>query len=519
MANETTYDQHPPDREVGPTVLIVDDEALAQDRLNLALCQIEGANQLHILHARSLVEAIDILTKTLVHVVLLDKNLGPEPVPANQNGIEGIPSMLRLQPHLQILMVTGSNDIQDVVRAMNFGACGYITKEMPNSLLVPHIARAIDVSLLQLDKLRRDRFATDAYDLGGKSKLFTEIKKAAQILAESNRPILMLGQTGTGKTELAKFIHYHRGRYLKQKDRPFIFINMTTLSRDLIESELFGHEKGSFTGAQGVKQGLFELASNGTLLLDEIGEFPLDLQAKLLTVIEEGSFKRVGSEKILYARPKIIFATNRDLEQMVRDGTFREDLFMRISMFPITMPSILERKEDIPDIVRALLPKACAENHISVTFDEIPQDFIEHLATHPVDGNIRGILNQLERLLVLSPKDKRGRPVLSQWQSISGLSPKRRSLDMPTYLTAKMPLTYRELMSRPWNLLGADFPGLNEMLEQMKDKLFQEAQTKFKTNRALAQVFKISESTASLLVKRHAKERTTNQSAQAGVMQ
>jgi transcriptional regulator with AAA-type ATPase domain len=152
-----------------------------------------------------------------------------------------------------------------------------------------------------------------------------------------------------------------------------------------------------------------------------------------------------------------------------------------------------------------------------VTFDEIPKDFIEHLTNHPVDGNIRGILNQIDRLLVLSPRDKRGRPVLSQWQSIPGLSPRRRSLDMPTYLTAKMPLTYRELMNRPWNLLNADFPGLNEMLEQLKDKLFQEAQTKFKTNRALAQVFKISESTASLLVKRHAKERTMN-SAQAGVV-
>ena len=128
MAKETTYDQHPPDREMGPTVLIVDDEALACERLKLALSQVEDADQLHIIHALTLAEANEILAKTLVHVVLLDKNLGPEPVPPNQNGIEGIPAMLRLQPHLQILMVTGSNDIQNMVWAMNLGACGYIAK-------------------------------------------------------------------------------------------------------------------------------------------------------------------------------------------------------------------------------------------------------------------------------------------------------------------------------------------------------------------------------------------------------
>jgi two-component system NtrC family response regulator len=513
--NEQTYDQHPPDREYGPTVLIVDDEMHARERLEMALAEVDDASRIHILHATSVKAALTILSGTPVHVVLLDKNLAPEPTPTEENGIEAIPEMLRLQPQLQILMVTGSKDIQDVVRAMNLGACGYITKEMPNELLIAHIDRAIQVSVLKIDKARRDRCQVpDESSLGGKSGVFQDILRRAEVLSESSRPVLILGESGTGKTALAKWIHARRGRFLKQQDRPFFAVNVSTLAKNLIESELFGHEKGSFTDARETKQGLFELANNGTLFLDEIGELPLDLQPKFLTVIEEGTFLRVGGKKPLHFKPKLIFATNRNLQQMVKEGKFRKDLFMRISMFPIQMPSLSERKEDIPEIIRAILPQACRDNQVQVEFEDLPKDFIDHLMNSPIEGNVRGIQHQLDRLLVLSPRDKKGRPVLTRWRSVPGLCQESMVAEGLPLDHEKASITYQELMARTWNMIGPDFPGLNEFLDDAKARLLAEANAKFKTGREMSRIFRISESTASLMLRRYGEPRR-GQSAEA----
>lgn len=503
MNIETTYDQHPVDRDFGPTVLIVDDEIFARDRLALALSQVDQPEQIHILHATSIPEALDILSGTLVHVVLLDKNLGPEPVSIEQNGIEAIPEILRLQPHLQILMVTGSNNIRDVVQAMNFGACGYVTKETPDSLLISNIDRAIQFATLKLDKVRRERSeSAEQEDLVGSSKSFLEVIWQSDVLSESDRPILLTGDSGTGKTALARRIHKRRGRFLKQKDRPLFSVNVSSLSSELIESELFGHERGAFTDAKEMKQGLFELANNGTLFLDEIGELPLEIQPKLLTIIEEGIFMRVGGSKQLRSKPKLIFATNRDLEQMVVDGTFRKDLYMRISMFTVRMPSLEERRDDIPEIIQSVLPKACRENRVQLNFCDIPADFIEYVKNGSLDGNIRGILNQLDRLLVLSPRDRKGVPVLSKWKSIPGLYLKKKEPKQLEIKTASTPISYEELMTRPWNILGPDFPGFKEFIDLIKSRVVDEAKTKFSRNHEVSKIFKISPSSASTLLSR-----------------
>lgn len=505
MNHELTYDQHPPDREYGPTVLIVDDEKHARERLELALAEVEDAERLYIIHATSVKAALEILSRTPIHVVLLDKHLLPEPTPPEENGVENIPEMLRLQPQLQILMVSASNDIPDVVRAMNFGACGYITKEMPNELLIRCINQAIQVALLKIDKARRERCQSpNDSTLGGKSKAFQDILRRGEVLAESNRPIVILGDSGTGKSALAKWIHNRRGTFLKQQDRPFLAINVASLAKDLIESELFGHEKGAFTDARETKQGLFELANNGTLFLDEIGELPLDLQPKLLTVIEEGTIFRVGGKKPLNFKPKLIFATNRNLEQMVKEGKFRKDLYMRISMFPIHMPSLSERKEDIPDIIRAILPQSSRENHVQVEFSDIPKDFIDHLMNSKIEGNIRGIQHQVDRLLVLSPRDKKGRPVLTRWSTIPGLGQDAVSAPAQDESRTNNPITYDELMSRSWDLITTDFPGLSEFLDEAKTRLLAEATAKFKTGREMSRIFRISESTASAMLRRYA---------------
>ena len=505
MIPETTYDQHPPDREFGPTVLIVDDEQGARERLELGLAEaeVDAANSLHIIHCTSLPQALETIASTTIHVVLLDKNVGPDHDDPAQNGIEAIPAMLDIQPHLQILMVSASNDLDDVVHAMKSGACGYVTKETSDDLLIRHINRAIQVAVLTLDKIRRDRTATlEESELGGKSRIFQDTMKHGQLLAESNRPVLLLGETGTGKTAFAKWINKCREKYLKQKDRPFFGINVATLTKQLIESELFGHEKGSFTDAKEAKQGLFELAANGTLFLDEIGELPLELQAKLLTVIDEGTFMRVGGKQTKHSTPKLIFATNRDLERMVAEGSFRKDLWMRISMFPLQMPNLADRREDIPDIIRALLPRSCRENNLVVAFEDIPKDFIDDLCSVPIEGNIRGVHNQLERLLLLAPKDRRGRPILKKWRSVPGLYLKRSGTPESGHTDAPEAVTLMGLRTQPTNLIDDNFPGLSAALDMFSERIISEAITKFSKNKDIAKALKISESGVSQLMKR-----------------
>ena len=504
MLKETTYDEHPADREYGPTVLIVDDDVNARDRLKCALTQINNPDEIHILHATNIASALEILAGTLTHVVLLDKNLGPEPVSVDQNGIESIPAMLQLQPHLQILMVTGSNEVRDVVQAMTFGAFGYVTKDMPEKLLIANIDRALQFASLKLDKIRRTRTeSSDKVTLAGNSKVFLDVINQSDLLAESDRPVLLLGENGTGKTELAIRIHARRGRFLKQKDRPFFRLNVACLSKDLIESELFGHERGAFTDAKEMKQGFFELANNGTLFLDEIGDLPLELQPKLLTVIEDGIFTRVGGSIQLRSKPKLIFATNKNIKQMVADGTFRKDLYMRISMFELEMPSLDERREDIPAIIKALLPKACIENKVPhINFDELTDDFLEFASNSSTDGNIRGISHKLDRLLVFSPKDKNGRPIVSKWKLAPGLYISKKEVKRLNESDFSEPLTYNEMMTRNWNMIDPNFPGFKIFIEEVKQRLLDEAKLKFSNNVAMAKALKFSKSNITMLFNR-----------------
>ncbi len=479
-------------------MLLVDDDAGAKDRLELLFLEFEDLKDIQILQATNLDAAFNILAAQSVDVVLLDKNLDTSS-PEDRNGIEAIPEILRIQPHVQILVVTGSRDINDVVRAMKLGAFSYVTKDTDSDLLAAQIDRAVHFSRFKADKARKERSDHSAgQELGGKSVAFQSVLRQADVLSTSNRPILILGETGTGKTELAKWTHSQRMRTLGEKDRPFFSINVSALSKDIIESELFGHEKGAFTDASQSRQGLFELANGGTLFLDEIGELPLDLQPKLLKVIEEGTFMRVGGTKELRAHPKLIFATHRDLANMVKLGTFREDLFMRISIFPIQMPALAQRREDIPDIIKKLLPRACKENRVSIDFEDLPIDFIHELTENPVSGNIRGIQHQLERLLMLSVRDKNGTPILTNWKRIPGLSQARAAKSI-----APDSISFSDWIGRQWNLLGDDFPGLDEVLEEVKVRILREAFGKYDNNRKRAKALRIVECQSSRLFQRY----------------
>lgn len=497
-----------PARKHGPTLLIVDDEAVAHARLNSVLSSFQMDERLQILHANSIPEALACLSEQPVHVAILDKtlesNFGQTTSAKPENGIEAIPDFLKIQPHLQILMLTGSQEIPDVVRAMNLGAFNYITKETPDEFLVLQIEKALQVALLKLDRERRARLVSpDLVQLGGHSKAFKKLLKNGESFVRGSTPLLLLGPTGSGKTQFAQWFHEKRCNYLNEKDLPFQPVNVSTLSKTLIESELFGHDKSAFTGAGQMKRGLFEIVQNGTLFLDEIGELPLELQSKLLTVIDQGIFNRVGGTQILTTHARIIFATHRNLEKMVAEGTFREDLYDRISALTLEMPSLDERREDIPDIIQAMLPNVCKAVDVQVAFSDLPTDFIEYMQISPKNKNLRILRNQLQLFLMSAPRDPKDNPVFTRWRSFDGFSDSPKAVQANTEVKEQASLSYQEFKSRPRNLIGSEFPGLNEIIEDLKVSLIQEATQKFETRRDMANALGLGETTFSMLIKRY----------------
>ena len=500
---ELTYKQAFQDRDPHPTVMIVDDNEADRTRFKLVLEKSAKENQqLNILCASSIDEAEQILSRTPVHVVMLDKNLGENENDPRQNGIKSIPSLLLIQPHLEILVITGSGNFDDVREATKFGASDFIGKDIPNDLLIARINRTIKHAKAAIQN-RQHEFSSQSspIELGGKSKVFQQILAHARILSETERPILLLGESGTGKTELASWINQCREKFLGQTNRPFFSFNIAALATDVVENELFGHEKGAFTDAHQMKQGFFEVANNGTLFIDEIGEASLELQAKLLTVIETGEFYRIGGKKKMTSSAKLIFATNRDLEAMVEAKTFRQDLYMRINSFPIQMPSLRDRSEDIPDIIKALVPKVSKKNNVPVKFEDIPKDFIEHLLNSEIEGNVRGIIAQLDRLLVFAPKDENRRPMLEKWRTISGLYAKPKKNTRSTPDTG--PITMDEIKKRSFDVLDPSFPGIKEFTAILKAKVVQEACDKHNGElKKVASVLKVATSYIYPLVKR-----------------
>lgn len=481
MEIERTYDQSYGDRNGGPTILIVDDEEASRTRMKVMCRRFDESSDFEIVLVDKIDTALEVLSRRPVYVCFLDKDLGE-----TVNGIDYIPEMLQLQPHLQILMVTGSKDIQDAVQAMSYGACGFIPKDSPDDLFNAQIKRAIHVALLSIRNIRAQK-AKDGDDikLEGISAAIRKIKEAIPALAETAHPVLLLGESGTGKSTVARAIHEYRKQYLKQNDRPFFEVNLVAKPANLIDAELFGHEANAFTGAKGLKQGFFELGNQGTLFFDEIAEIPLETQAKLLTVLDSGNFYRVGGTRALHSSFKLICATNQNLEQMVREKRFRQDLYMRISTLEVRMPSLAERKEDIPVLMESLLSKCCKKDHIYVDFKDIPRDFIDHVVEHAPEGNIRGLEKMLSTLLIKSFKAKDGRRILTHWRKIPELMRPNPN---------GSGITFRELIETPFNVLGPDFPGLMKFTRMIQNKVLLEATQKFPNNRLVAKSVGMAES-------------------------
>jgi DNA-binding NtrC family response regulator len=470
-------------------VLIVDDELLSQRLLMNLVKQAAAHLNLDLQVADSEEPCLSVCASQNVDLVLLDKGLK-----TGENGLDLIPKILALQPHAQVVMVTGSRDIQDVVRAMKRGAFGYICKsDTPEMLaLIERGVRAAELgSLGQRTQPQRLRFGT-------RSPLMRQVIYRAKAFAESDRPILIMGETGSGKTLLAQMIHEHRNQALKRSESPFISLNINALSMDVIERELFGSEKGAFTDAKDRKLGFFELADGGTLFLDEIGDAQPSLQVKLLKVLEEKKFYRLGGSRIIHSKFKLICATHRNLEQLVREGKFREDLYMRISTFPLLIPPLKERKEDIPEIIRSALPTWCEENHVNLCFDEVPADFIDYLTKVELPGNVRAIEHLFSRVMVLSQRNTNGQPLLTDWRQVLGVTNEPLPVDPQM---EKSMLTLQDLLTLPFDVVGANFPGLHTVLQAIESKILQDAEKKYATHKEMALALKTSQASISIKMK------------------
>ena len=497
-----------PDRVFAVSVLIIDDESGCRTANRIAVEAVFkeiDKSKINICLAESIDDALAELAREQFHVILLDRDLGKDSKGELIDGIKYIPSILSLQPNAEVFMVTGHEDTRLVVEALKLGASGYLLKRADEEYAgywEQQIGQALMRSKAKIDSVRNSLVNGSGFsDYVCISPAMRMLDIRLENLAEVSTSVLFLGPSGLGKTAGAKRLSDLRRAFLGQENRIFLNVNISSIGRELADSILFGHEKGAFTGADRRKQGFFELANGGDLFLDEIGDASLDLQQKLLKVVEEREFQRVGGDSSLHTSARLIFATNRDLEAMVRAGTFRADLYARISTISLQMPSLEERKEDIKDICKAILRRISKEHPNRVfSYETFPDDLKEYLHRDNIPHNIRGIQNDLERLIVMSPRDKSGQPNLAAWKSTLGLS--RRSVFHTARPSESIQLSH--LMELPTDLIQDGFPGLKEAKRIFERKLVEEATRKFKTNSEIARALKLAPSNVLGKISRYA---------------
>lgn len=318
------------------------------------------------------------------------------------NGIELLQHIRSAYPGVPVIMVTGFASIGTAVEAMRLGARDYVTKPCDNDELLLKIRRALEEQEKdkELTMLRAEVRETYAFgNMIGKNEGMKEVYKLVQQVAATDVPALILGETGTGKELIARAIHYNSSR----RDKPFVVINCSALAETLLESELFGHEKGAFTGAHRQHIGKFEEAAGGTIFLDEIGDVPLHIQTKLLRVLQEGEIQRVGGSETLIVDSRVVAATNRDLQSMIGAGQFREDLFYRLNVFPISIPPLRRRLDDLPLLVEHFMKKHAALSQNRVT--KIVPTLFPAMMNYQWRGNIRELENLIKRAIIKTPGD------------------------------------------------------------------------------------------------------------------
>ena len=319
------------------------------------------------------------------------------------NGVDLVSSVKKTAPNVEIILLTAHGNIPDGVQAIKNGAFDYITKGDDNNKIIPLVSRAVEKARMnvRLEKLEKKVGHTYSFDsVLGDSKALKDAVSLAQKVSGTDVPVLLTGETGTGKEVFAQAIHYNS----KRAKQNFVAVNCSSFSKELLESEMFGHKAGSFTGALKDKKGLFEEADNGTIFLDEIGEMAFELQAKLLRILETGEYIKIGDTKPTRVNVRVVAATNRNLPEEITAGRFREDLFYRLSVFQIHLPPLRERPGDVRILAKAFVKDFSVRLAHPVT--EITPAFLEALEQQPWKGNIRELRNVIERSLIVCESER-----------------------------------------------------------------------------------------------------------------
>jgi len=378
----------------GEPILIVDDEKNIRRTLRMVL-ESEG----HVVHeAGSIAEADVVLAREAVDLIMLDVKLGED------NGLDllralktrnddGMTSRLAEIP---VCMISGHATIEDAVAATRLGAFDFMEKPLDRNRVLVTARNALERRRMwrEVHDLRR---AVDArWELLGNAPVMADLRRQIAKVAPTRSRVLITGESGTGKELIARAIH----RNSLVSNGAFVKVNCAAIPPELIESELFGHERGAFTGAVAKKRGLFEVADGGSIFLDEIGDMTLPAQAKVLRVLQTGEFTRVGGEKSMRTDCRVVAATNRDLEAMVKEGSFREDLFFRLNVVPIRSPDLKERLEDVPLLVESFVRECCDENGLG--YKPVDEPVFERMKQYDWPGNVRELRNVVERLVIMS---------------------------------------------------------------------------------------------------------------------
>ncbi|MDB4921968.1 sigma-54 dependent transcriptional regulator [Mucilaginibacter sp.] len=369
-------------------ILIIDDEV----KLSALLARILEMEGYHVSQASTAKTGIRLLEIEDISVVLCDVKL------PDANGVELVKKIKQVKPWVEVINLTAFGSISDGVLAIKNGAFDYLTKGDDNEKIIPLVSKALDKANLQfrLNKLEQQIEEQRGFPIVlGQSPAIMEAVELAKKVSKTDATVLLLGETGTGKEVFAEAIHQESLR----KDKPFVAVNCSAFSKELLESELFGYKTGAFTGAVKDKKGLFEEANGGTIFLDELGEMSLDLQAKLLRVLENGTFIKVGETKMTKVDIRLIAATNRDLQKEAEENHFRLDLYYRLSGFSIVLPPLRERSGDIETLTHHFIKIYAAK--VKKKVPEIDGRFFKLLNQHKWNGNIRELKNVIERVIIL----------------------------------------------------------------------------------------------------------------------
>jgi two-component system nitrogen regulation response regulator GlnG len=314
----------------------------------------------------------------------------------DENAFDVIPRIKKLRPTLPVIVMSAKNTIMTAITAAERGAYDYLPKPFDLNALVQTVGRALEQS--QRPAHASANLNAESLPIVGRSPAMQEIYRIIARLTQTDLTVMIVGESGTGKELVARALH----DYGRRRKGPFVAVNMAAIPRELIESELFGHEKGAFTGATSRMAGRFEQAEGGTLFLDEIGDMPLEAQTRLLRVLQQGEYTTVGGNAPIKTNVRIITATHRDLRQLINQGSFREDLFYRLNVVPLRLPPLRERAEDIPDLVRHFLAQAVKEG---LPRKELTREAVERLQNHRWSGNVRELENLLRRLVAIEIED------------------------------------------------------------------------------------------------------------------